>query len=65
MNVTPWHQDYNLLLNVKSNELVVNFGTKQRWNYNPFTIKEVTEHLTWVLHADSVVRKARQTPLGV
>ncbi len=66
----------NLLLNIsKTKERIVDFGKKQGRNYTPLNINgssvervdsfkylgvHITEGLTWVLHTDSAVRKARQ-----
>ena len=75
-DLTRWCQVNNLLLNVsKTKELIVDFGKKQGRNYAPLNINgssvervdsfkylgvHITEGLTWGLHTDSVVRKARQ-----
>ncbi len=74
--LTHWCQDNNLFLNIsKTKELIVDFGKKQGRNYAPPNINgpsvervdsfkhlgvHITEGLTWELHTDSAVRKARQ-----
>ncbi len=76
-SLTCWCQDNNLLLNVsKTKKMIVDTEKKQGRNYvrlhiNGSSVERVdslkylgvhiTEGLTWVLHTDSAVRKARQT----
>ncbi len=74
--LTHWCQDNNPLLNVsKTKEMIMDFGKNHGRNYAPLIISgstverldsfkylgiHITEGLTWELHTDSAVRKARQ-----
>ena len=74
--LTSWCQENNLTLNVsKTKEMIVDFRRQRRVQHSPIYINDaevervssfkflgvhITEDLSWTLHADTVVKKARQ-----